>query len=200
MQGCSCDFCLLILEGNVVHVLITLLLPFLIHLYEVDSLFWTRYLEKSLFFSTIRCCWKQHTWQGKEHFSRSSKQVQGSTNRVDVEQKDSPKAVHNLGSSSHRSVCLSNKSSDTNCSIVSEHFCLLILEGNVVLITPLLPFLIHLCEADSFLDQIPWKVSFLLRWPQYRIQGCSCDHFNCTFFFIGNQVKFWKQKFLFRNI
>ena len=42
-------FCLLILEGNVVHVLITLLLPFLIHLCEVDSLFWTRYLEKSLF-------------------------------------------------------------------------------------------------------------------------------------------------------
>jgi hypothetical protein len=35
----------------------------------------------------------------KEHFSRPSKQVQGSTNRVDVEQKDSPKAVPNLGSS-----------------------------------------------------------------------------------------------------
>jgi hypothetical protein len=32
----------------------------------------------------------------KEHFSRPSKQVQGSTNRVDVEQKDSPKPVHNL--------------------------------------------------------------------------------------------------------
>jgi hypothetical protein len=40
-------FCLLMLEGNV--VLITSLLPFLIHLCEVDSLFWTRYLEKSLF-------------------------------------------------------------------------------------------------------------------------------------------------------
>jgi hypothetical protein len=34
-----------------------------------------------------------------EHFSRPSKQVQDSTNRVDVEEKDSPKAVHNLGSS-----------------------------------------------------------------------------------------------------
>ena len=47
--GVSEHFCLLILEGNVVHVLITLLLPFLIHLCEVDSLFWTRYLEKFLF-------------------------------------------------------------------------------------------------------------------------------------------------------
>jgi hypothetical protein len=36
-------------------------------------------------------------YREKEHFSKPSKQVQGSINRVDVEQKDSPKAVPNLG-------------------------------------------------------------------------------------------------------
>ena len=58
----------------------------------------------------------------KEHFSRPSKQDQGPTNRVDAEQKDSPKAVHNLGSSSHtcRSVCISNKSSDTDLLLMES--------------------------------------------------------------------------------
>ena len=56
----------------------------------------------------------------KEHFSRPSKQVQGPTNRVDVEQKDSPKAAHNLGSSSHRSVCISNKSSNTDLLLMES--------------------------------------------------------------------------------
>jgi hypothetical protein len=56
----------------------------------------------------------------KEHFSRTSKQVQGPTNRVDVEQKDSPKAAHNLGSSSHRSVCVSNKSSNTDLLLMES--------------------------------------------------------------------------------
>jgi hypothetical protein len=56
----------------------------------------------------------------KEHFNRPSKQVPGPANRVDVEQKDSPKAVHNLGSSSYRSVCVSNKSSNTDLLLMES--------------------------------------------------------------------------------
>jgi hypothetical protein len=145
------------LEGNI--VLITSLLPFLIHLCEADSLLWTRYLEKFLF-----CLGDNRTRFWKRLVSELSIRYYGFLHRTNTE----CKVVHATNSVTPSFSLETIKSNSGNKSsffetfkrlslfvyvyyYVSEHFCLLILEGNIVLMTSLLSFLIHLCEADSLL-------------------------------------------------